>query len=231
MKTFLSAGILERRRKNGDLRDPKRIKKKVDDDDAFCRFENVKAFTTFTKSWLDIAIKFVKPRAPLIIWTNALGKVPTINLCKQHNYTLAGEFLWAKRTKVMNKQEILTSTKNEILVRIYETALVFQHNSNLPLKPPADSDLPIPWSVVTGYHESDTDNITSHEHPCHKPFESVEPLIRTWTKPGDIILDCFAGSGGIVCSAARLNRIVRGIEILPHWAEYTSKKVEEVTKI
>jgi site-specific DNA-methyltransferase (adenine-specific) len=201
------------------------VKKKLDDDPTVSRFENIKAFTHFTKSWLQLAVQYIKPNAPIIIWTNALGKAPTINLCQQMNYTMVGEFLWAKRTKVMSQEEMLTSTKNEVLLRIYETALVFlpdnsndysNHNSNsnnninnsnrvdsknnnvLPHRsqPLAPNNAAIPWSCVTGYHDinSDTDtsnntnsnhnNIVAHAHPCHKPYEAIEPLIRTWTKPG-----------------------------------------------
>ena len=197
-RIYLYIGILERRRKNGDLRDPKRIKKKLDDDPTVSRFENIKSFTTFTKQWLDTATKYIKPNATIIIWTNALGKTPTINLCKKLNYSFVGEFLWAKRTKVMSTDEILTSTKNEVLLRIYETALVFQpiaasntynshnnnNNNNVLFSTQNPNDKAIPWSCVTGYHDNSDDNITSHAHPCHKPYEAIEPLIRTWTKPG-----------------------------------------------
>jgi DNA modification methylase len=48
---------------------------------------------------------------------------------------------------------------------------------------------------------------------------------------GDVVLDCFAGSGGIVCSAVRLQRVCRGVEILPEWAEYTHKKLEQLSAV
>ena len=30
------------------------------------------------------------------------------------------------------------------------------------------SDLSPPWSVISGYHEEESE--MSHAHPCHKPF-------------------------------------------------------------
>jgi site-specific DNA-methyltransferase (adenine-specific) len=236
---------LERRRKGGDLRDPKAYKKKIDNDATVTRFENVKQFTHFTKQWLDVAVKYVKPTAPLIIWTNALGKGPTIKLCSDLQYTLIGEFLWAKRTTLTTKEESITSTKNEVLLRVYETALVFLPKSVPVPNQQLVSDPSVPWSCISGYHDEvvNTNNNSSssssssgtvmraHSHPCHKPFESMEALIRTWTKPDDVILDCFAGSGGIPLAAVRLGRAVRGVEVLPQWAEYSQQqlKVAEVT--
>lgn len=258
-------GLLERRRKGGDLRDPKAYKKKLDNDPTVSRFENVKQFTHFTKQWLDMAVKYVKPTAPVIIWTNALGKRPTIKLCADLKYNLVGEFLWAKRTTLTTKQDSIISTKNEVLLRVYETALVFLPTS-VPLPKPQVGDPCIPWSCITGYHDevpvegtdasvsansselskirygsasptiASTNTATTaatvmraHSHPCHKPFESVEALIRTWTRPGDIILDCFAGSGGIPMAAVRLGRQVRGVEVLPQWAEYSQQQLNDAT--
>ena len=218
---FMHVGLLERRRKGGDLRDPKKYKKKLDDDPTTTRFESVKEFTKFTKEWLDQALKYVKPTGKLIIWTNALGKQPTMKLCEGHGYQFMGEFIWAKRTTLITEQEAVTSTKNEVLLRIYETALVFQPKTNLT-SIQSNDDPAIPWSVCTGYHDtaSDKSQIQVHRHPCHKPYEALEPLLRTWTRPDDLILDPFAGSGGIPQAALRLGRRVKGVEIVPTWAEY-----------
>ena len=254
---YIYVGLLERRRKGGDLRDPKAYKKKLDNDAAVTRFENVKQFTHFTKQWLDVAVKHVKPTAPLIIWTNALGKGPTIKLCADLQYNFIGEFLWAKRTTLTTKEESITSTKNEVLLRVYETALVFLPKS-VSLPNQQLNDPTIPWSCISGYHDEVSVPVSSstsassvknnvsvsnsgsqpiattvmraHNHPCHKPFESMEALIRTWTKPDNVILDCFAGSGGIPLAAVRLGRAVRGVEVLPQWAEYSQQQLKEAER-
>lgn len=224
--------LLERRRKNGDLRDPKAHKKKLDDDPAVLRFSSTRDFTCFTKAWLTVATQFIKQDAPIIIWTNALGKPPITTLCRELNYSFVGEYLWAKRTKLIGENEALQSTKNEVSLRVYETALVFRPSRQCSSKS-TPNDAAIPWSCVTGYHEiaESKDLIQKHSHPCHKPFESIEPLIRTWTKPGDVVLDCFAGSGGIPVAAAKLGRHVAGIEVIPEWAMYASDRLKEAIRM
>jgi site-specific DNA-methyltransferase (adenine-specific) len=227
----LILGILERRRKGGDLRDPKSYKRKLDDP-TVKRFKNIRDFSSFTKNWLQCAIKFVKPSAPLIIWTNPLGKAPTIELCNDLDYSLTGEYIWAKRTVVLSKDEILKSTKNEVLLRVYETALVFNRKKlgNIEVDP---SHPAIPWSCISGYHDTPSSDPMQrpevHEHPCHKPKEVIDPLIRTWTNPNDLILDCFVGSGGIPISAASLHRRVYGIEYFSNWVKYTQSELDKVS--
>ena len=51
------------------------------------------------------------------------------------------------------------------------------------------------------------------KHPAEKPLELLEHAIETTTFPGDIVLDCFAGSGNTGIAAVRLKRRAVIIEI------------------
>src|SRR3954470_15992869 len=82
--------LLTRRRKGGDLRDP-RADRKIDRDPVV-RFESVRDYRTFTEEWLPKAISFLAPGAPLVIWTNLLGKDPIVQVARAHGYgVLNGE--------------------------------------------------------------------------------------------------------------------------------------------
>lgn len=54
-------------------------------------------------------------------------------------------------------------------------------------------------------------------HPTQKPLIAVWPLIKALSRPGDLVLDPFAGSGTTLVTAALLGRRYLGMEIL---AEY-----------
>ncbi len=49
-------------------------------------------------------------------------------------------------------------------------------------------------------------------HPTQKPIEACEYFIKTYSNPGDVILDPFMGSGSIGVSANNLGRDYIGIE-------------------
>ena len=50
-------------------------------------------------------------------------------------------------------------------------------------------------------------------HPTQKPIAALAPLIRSFTLPGELVLDPFAGSGSTCATASLCNRHYLGIEL------------------
>jgi len=57
------------------------------------------------------------------------------------------------------------------------------------------------------------------KHPAEKPITLLEHAIEATTFPGDIVLDCFAGSGNTALAAQRLGRHTIAIEIDHQWVK------------
>jgi adenine-specific DNA-methyltransferase len=65
------------------------------------------------------------------------------------------------------------------------------------------------------------------KHPAEKPLDLLEHAIEATTLPGDIVLDCFAGSGNTAIASLRLGRRAVAIELEPHWSEGIAAKVRD----
>jgi DNA modification methylase len=50
-------------------------------------------------------------------------------------------------------------------------------------------------------------------HPTEKPISALLPLVETFSKPGDLVLDPFAGSGSTLHAAKSIGRDYLGIEL------------------
>ena len=71
-------------------------------------------------------------------------------------------------------------------------------------------------------------------HPTMKPLPLVERAIENSSKPGDVILDLFLGSGSTLIAAERTGRVCYGMEldahygsvVLARWEAFTGKEAE-----
>jgi DNA modification methylase len=59
------------------------------------------------------------------------------------------------------------------------------------------------------------------------PKALVEPCVKAGSKPGDLVLDPFAGSGTTGVVALRLGRSFVGIELSPTYAEMARRRIED----
>ena len=67
-------------------------------------------------------------------------------------------------------------------------------------------------------------------HPAEKPVELMRHLVRLTTKPHDVALDCFMGSGTTGVAAALENRRFIGIERDPRYFDVACQRIEDATR-
>ena len=61
----------------------------------------------------------------------------------------------------------------------------------------------------------------------HKPVPLLEYLIKTYTNPGAVVLDCFMGSGSTGVAAVNTGRKFIGIELDPGFYETAKSRIEK----
>ena len=69
-----------------------------------------------------------------------------------------------------------------------------------------------------------------NKHPAEKPITLLEHAIKTTTYEGDIVLDCFSGSGNTAIAASNLGRLAIAIEIDPKWIRNSQTVLKYETK-
>lgn len=66
------------------------------------------------------------------------------------------------------------------------------------------------------------------KHPCEKPLPLMEHIIKASTRPGDLVLDPFAGSGTTLVAARNLQRRYIGVELQAEYVETARKRLSEM---
>lgn len=76
------------------------------------------------------------------------------------------------------------------------------------------------WEYAVG-----CDRDLSGSHPARFPIQFAIDHIRSWSNPGDIVVDPFAGSGTTLKAAKDLGRRFVGIELSPEFAAVARKRL------
>ena len=63
------------------------------------------------------------------------------------------------------------------------------------------------------------------DHPTQKPERIIRQLVTASTRPGDVVLDPFAGSGTTLVVAKATGRRAIGIEIEERYCEIAAKRM------
>jgi DNA modification methylase len=81
------------------------------------------------------------------------------------------------------------------------------------------------WEINTGFGYSASDDY-AYEHAAIFPESLAHDHILSWSNPGDLVLDCFAGSGTTLKMAKELGRHWIGIEISQEYCDLCNKRVD-----
>jgi DNA modification methylase len=69
----------------------------------------------------------------------------------------------------------------------------------------------------------------SPDHPTTKPVALIERMLVNSSRPGDLVLDSFGGSGSTLIACERLGRRARLIELSPRYADVIVRRWEQHT--
>lgn len=81
------------------------------------------------------------------------------------------------------------------------------------------------WHYNVGGGHTAKDDFAK-EHPAVFPEDLALDHILSWTNEGDIVLDCFAGSGTTLKMAVLSNRRYIGVELNENYIEIANKRIE-----
>ena len=124
--------------------------------------------------------------------------IPLINM-NQNRPNLKYEFLGHNR---------VWATKKEKLEELYKRGLIFQINDGLPQKKGyldenQGAKVNDVWDDINPVNSQALERV---EYATQKPEKLLERLIKVSSNEGDLVLDCFCGSGTTAAAAEKLGR-------------------------
>lgn len=199
-------------------------------DDAWDQFDDFAAYDAFTRQWLSGARRVLKPTGT--IWVSGtyhnIFRVGAI--LQDLGYWVLNTIIWHKPNAMPNFRG--TRFKNDVEVVIWakkETrgAYTFRHHEMKVFND--GKQLGSLWSIpiCTGA-ERLRDEGGKKLHPTQKPELLLERIIGASSRPGDIVLDPFLGTGTTAAVAKRLGRCWIGIERETAYVAAAQRRIDAV---
>ena len=197
----------------GDLFRPEGGKVDACDDD-WDKFDSLAAYDDFTREWLAEARRILKDDGT--IWV--IGSYHNIyrvgSLLQDADFWILNDIVWRKAnpmpnfrgTRFTNAHEtLLWCAKDEKARYTFNYRAMKALNDDLQMR----SDWVLP--ICSG-SERVKDDAGDKAHPTQKPEALLYRILLACTKPGDVVLDPFFGTGTTGAVARRLGRKWIGIE-------------------
>jgi modification methylase len=214
----------------GDLRRPDQSRVDgVDDDwDKFASFE---AYDAFTRAWLIAARRVLKPSGALWV-IGSYHNIFRVGAALQDlGFWILNDVVWRKTNPMPNFRGTRLQNAHETLIWASRDAEAKGLTFNYEAAKAANDDLQLrsDWlfPLCTGA-ERLKDEGGRKLHPTQKPEALLHRVLTLSTRPGDVVLDPFFGSGTTGAAAKRLGRRFIGLERDPAYAVAARARIAAV---
>ena len=169
------------------------------------------SFRQFLVDAFSMADTVMLPGAAFYIWHADLEGFNFRGACRDVNWQVRECLIWSKNAFVMGRQDY--QWKHEPCLYGWKDGAAHK------------------WYSVrsqTTVIECERPN-RNGEHPTMKPVKLFKYLIQNSTKPGDLVLDSFGGSGTTLDACEELGRKARLMELDPAYCDVIIKRWQNMT--
>ena len=196
-------------------------------DDEWDKFDSLAAYDVFTREWLAEARRILKDNGT--IWV--IGSYHNIfrvgALLQDAEFWILNDVIWRKANPMPNFRGTRFTNAHETLIwcaKDEKARYTFNYRAmkalNDDLQMRSDWVLPI----CSGQERAkDEDGVKAH--PTQKPEALLYRILLACTKPGDVVLDPFFGTGTTGAVARRLGRRWIGIEREPSYVQVAKQRI------
>jgi len=217
----------------GDLHRPDQSKVDAVDDD-WDKFSDYAAYDAFTRAWLLAARRVLKPNGT--IWV--IGSYHNIfrvgTALQDLGYWVLNDIVWRKSNPMPNFRGRRFTNAHETMIWATRDQNAKKYTFNYEAMKMANDEVQMrsDWlfPICTGGERLKND-AGDKVHPTQKPEALLHRVLMSSTKPGDVVLDPFFGTGTTGAVAKRLGRHFVGIERQQDYIDAATARIAAVETI
>ena len=200
-------------------------------DDDWDKFESFAAYDAFTRAWLLACRRVLKKDGTLWVIGSYHNIFRVGTILQDLGYWILNDIVWRKTNPMPNFRGRRFTNAHETLIWASREAGSKKYTFNYEAMKALNDDVQMrsDWllPICTGAERlKEADGRKTH--PTQKPESLLARVILSSTKPGDVVLDPFFGSGTTGAVAKRLGRHFVGVERERAYADVARARIESV---
>ncbi len=200
-------------------------------DEAWDKFASFAEYDRFSRDWLTAVRRVMKKNATLFVIGSYHNIYRVGAVLQDEGFWILNDIVWRKANPMPNFRGRRFTNAHETLLWASKDADAKAYTFNYEALKAGNEDCQVrsDWyfPICTG-GERLKDGQGHKTHPTQKPEALIARILLAASKPGDVVLDPFFGSGTTGAVARRLRRSFIGIEKEPGYAQAARARIEAV---
>ncbi|WP_342226717.1 site-specific DNA-methyltransferase [Candidatus Liberibacter asiaticus] len=199
--------------------------------DSWDKFSSFEAYDAFTRAWLLACRRVLKPNGTLWVIGSYHNIFRIGTMLQNLNFWILNDIVWRKSNPMPNFRGRRFQNAHETLIWASPSPKAKGYTFNYDALKAANEDVQMrsDWLIpICSGSERLRNKDGEKLHPTQKPEALLSRILVSSTKPGDIILDPFFGSGTSGAVAKKLRRSFIGIEMKQDYIDIATKRIASV---
>src|SRR5881394_2317859 len=195
------------------------------------KFSSFAAYDDFTRAWLMAARRAMKPSATLWVIGSYHNIFRVGSILQDLGFWILNDVMWRKTNPMPNFRGRRFTNAHETMIWAARDQSAKRYTFNYEALKAGNEDVQVrsDWTLPLCTGEERLKGRDGKKlHPTQKPEALLARVILASSRPGDLILDPFSGTGTTGAAAKRLGRQFIGIERDPAYAAAAEARISQI---
>jgi modification methylase len=203
-------------------------------DDDWDKFASFSAYDDFTRAWLLACRRVMKPAATLWVIGSYHNIFRVGTILQDLGFWILNDVIWRKTNPMPNFRGRRFTNAHETLIWAARSAHTKAYTFNYEALKAGNDDVQVrsDWTLPLCTGEERLKNADGKKlHPTQKPQSLLARVILASSRPDDLVLDPFCGTGTTGAVARQLRRRFIGIEREAEYAAAAERRIAAATPL
>jgi len=203
-------------------------------DDAWDKFSSFAAYDDFTRAWLIACRRLMKPHATLWVIGSYHNIFRVGAMLQDLGFWILNDIVWRKSNPMPNFRGRRFTNAHETLIWAARDSQQRDYTFNYEALKAGNDDIQMrsDWFIPLCTGEERLKGRDGRKlHPTQKPQALLARVILAASRPDDLVLDPFCGTGTTGAAARRLGRRFIGIEREHDYAAAAKRRIAAVEPV